>query len=87
MKVDEIFVLYKNGEKYFKSYEEAYFNSKKPFMPKGVFYVFTPTMQEYKRVCELENAVRKYFNRVADCDFYDIISKQSFKQLRLIGEI
>lgn len=86
MKVDEIFVLYKNGEKYFNSYAAAYFNSKKPCMPKTVYYVFTPTMQEFKRVGELENACRKYFNHVADCDYFDIITKQSFKQLKIIGE-
>lgn len=86
MNVDEIFVLYKNSGKYFKSYEEAYFNSRKPCMNKQVYYVFTPTMLEYKRVGELENASRKYFNKVADCDFYDIVHRQSFKQLRLIGE-
>lgn len=87
MKVDNIFVLYENSEKYFKSYEEAYFNSKKPFMNKTVYYVFTPTMQKYKRVCELEKACRDYFNRVADCDYLDLFTGQSFKQIKLFKEV
>lgn len=86
MHLDSIFVLYENSGKYFKSYEEAYFNSKKPCMQKQVFYVFTPTMQKFKRVCEIENASIKYFNRVADCDFFNIFTKEGSKQLKLIGE-
>lgn len=87
MNVDDIFLLYENSEKYFKSYDEAYYNSKKPFQQKAVYYVFTPTMQKFKRVCELENCARKYFNKVADCDFYNIFTKQGSKQLKLIGEV
>lgn len=87
MKLDEIYILYKNTGKYFKSYTEAYFNSKKPMQEKQVYYVFTPTMQEYKRVGELERGARNYFNRVLDCDFYDIVNRQAFKQLNLIGEL
>lgn len=87
MKVDEIFVLYENSDKYFRTYEQAYFNSKKPFQCKTVYYVFTPTMLKYKRVCEFEKACRDYFNRTADCDYLDIITGQSFKQLKLFKEV
>lgn len=87
MKVDEIFILYENSEKYFKSYDEAYFNSKKPFQQKSVYYVFTPTMQKYKRVCELEKCCRDYFNKVADCDYLDIITGQKITQMKLFKEI
>lgn len=87
MKLDEIYVLYENSGKYFKSYDEAYYNSKKPFMLKGVNYVFTPTMQKFKRVCELENACRSYFNRIADCDYLNVITGQSNKQIKLFMEV
>ena len=85
MKVDEIFLMYENSEKYFKSYEEAYFNSKKPFQQKQVYYVFTPTMQKFKRVCELEKAVRDYFKNTVDCDYFDIFRHVGSKQLKLEG--
>lgn len=87
MNIDEIFLLYENSGKYFKSYDEAYYNSKKPGQLKQVYYVFTPTMQRFKRVCEIENGARKYFNKVANCDFYNIFTKQGSKQLKLIGEV
>lgn len=87
MKVDNIYILFENSSKYFKSYDEAYFNSKKPFQDKRVYYVFTPTMQRFKRVCEIENACRNYFRNVADCDYFDIITGQSSKQLKFIEEI
>ena len=83
MKVDEIFVLYKNSEKYFSTYEQAYFNSRRPGMSKHIFYVFTPTMQQCKRVCELEKLCRDYFNKTADCDYLDIITGVSIKQLKI----
>ncbi|UPW41783.1 hypothetical protein [Peromfec virus RodF7_10] len=84
MKVDRIFILYENTGKYFKSYEEAYFNTRKPRMQKTVYYVFTPTMCKYKTVSELEKASKDYFNRVFNCDFYDIIHRVGSKQLSLI---
>lgn len=87
MNVDSIFVLYENSGKYFKSYEEAYFNSVKPMQQKQVHYVFTPTMQKYKRVGEIENASRQYFNRVSGCDYFNIFTRQGSKQLNLIGEL
>lgn len=87
MNIDNIFLLYENSEKYFTSYDAAYFNSKKPFQQKTVYYVFTPTMQRFKRVCELENASRKYFQKTVDCDFYNIFTKTGSKQLKLIGEV
>lgn len=87
MLVDEIFVMYENSEKYFKSYDEAYYNSKKPFQNKIVYYVFTPTMQKFKRVCELEKSCRDYFNKVADCDYLDIITGKSSKQMKLFTEV
>lgn len=87
MKVDNIFILYENSSKIFKSYSEAYFNSKQPFQDKRVFYVFTPTMQRFQRVCEIEKACRDYFINVADCDYFDIITGVYSKQLKLIEEI
>lgn len=86
MKVDKVFLLYENTGKYFKSYEEAYFNTRKPRTQKTVFYVFTPTMCKFKTVAELEAHSKDYFNRVCDCDFYDIFRRQGSKQLSLIGE-
>lgn len=86
-KIDEIFILYENSEKYFGTYEKAYFNSLKPFQKKGVKYIFTPTMQSCKNVSELENVARKYFNKAYDLDYLDIITGQGTKQLKLIGEL
>lgn len=87
MKVDKIFVLYMNSDKYFDSYEKAYFNSKKPMQQKQIYYVFTPTMQKCKRVCELEKLCRDYFKQVHDCDYLDIITGQSITQMKLFEEI
>lgn len=87
MKIDNIFLLYENSGKHFNSYEQAYFNSKKIGSDKQVYYVFTPTMQKFKRVCEIENACKKYFNNVADCDYLNIITGDSVKQLKLIKEV
>lgn len=86
MNIDNIFLLFENTGKYFPTYEQAYFNSKKPMMDKTVKYVFTPTMCSFKRVGEIERHAREYFNRVADCDFYDIFRKEGSKQLKIIGE-
>lgn len=86
MKVDEIYVLYKNSDKFFKTYSQAYFNSKQPFAKKQIFYVFTPTMQECLKVSELESIAKNYFLQTADCDFFDIVNKFSSKQLKL-GEL
>lgn len=87
MNVDEIFVLYENSEKYFKSYIDAFHNSQKPMQEKQIYYVFTPTMQKSKRVSEFERIARNYFNKTVDCDFYDIFRKKGSKQLNLIGEL
>lgn len=87
MKVDEIFILYENSDKYFKSYDDAYYNSKKPLQQKTVYYVFTPTMQRCKRVCELEKLCRDYFNKAYDCDYLDIITGQAITQMKLFKEI
>lgn len=84
MKVDDIFLLYENSGKHFPTYEQAYFNSKKPFQQKQVYYVFTPTMQKCKRVCELENVARKYFNKAYDLDYLDIITGKGSKQLKIM---
>lgn len=84
MKIDNIFLLYKNSDKFFPTYEQAYFNSKKVGSDKKVYYVFTPTMQEFTRVSEIENCCRKYFNANFDCDYLDIIHNTSFKQLSIL---
>lgn len=86
MNIDEIFLLFENSGKYFKSYDEAFNNSRKPFQEKQVFYVFTPTMQRFKRVGEIERACRNYFNKAVDCDFYNIFTGEGSKQLKFIGE-
>lgn len=83
MKIDDIFLLYENNDKYFPTYELAYFNSKRAGSSKRVNYVFTPTMAKYKRVCEIEKACRDYFNEVIDCDFYNIFNKTGYKQLQI----
>lgn len=86
MKVDEIFLLYENSGKYFKTYNDAWRNSRKPLQEKQVYYVFTPTMYRYKRVGEIERASQNYFRKTSDCDFYNIFTGESSKQLRLFGE-
>ena len=87
MKVDDIFLLYENSEKYFRTYDEAYYNSKKIGQNRQVYYVFTPTMQRFKRVCEIEKCCRDYFKNTTDCDFYDIFRGQGTSQLKLFEEI
>lgn len=86
MKVDRIFILYENTGKFFKSYEEAFFNTKNPRTEKTVYYVFTPTMCRYRTVRELEDASKRYFNRIIGCDYYDIFHRVGTKQLNLLGE-
>lgn len=86
MKIDEIFLLFENSGKYFKSYDDAFYNSKKPFQEKRVYYVFTPTMQKFKRVGEIERCARNYFRNTVDCDFYNIFTGEGSKQLSFIGE-
>lgn len=81
--IDEIFVIYENSGKCFSSYNSAYFNSKNPGCDRQVYYIFTPTMQRFKRVSELENACRQYLLNSYDCDYIDIISKIRTKQLKL----
>lgn len=85
--IDDIFVLYENSGQYFSSYDNAFYNSKNAGRSRVVYYVFTPTMQKFKKVCELENAYRKYFSKVIDCDFYNIFTKKGTKQLKLIKEV
>ena len=87
MKIDDIFLLYENSGQYFNSYDKAYFNSKKLGNQKPVYYVFTPTMQRFKRVCEIEKCCRDYFKNVTDCDYYDIFTKTGYNQLKIIEEI
>lgn len=84
--IDEIFVLYENSGEIFPTYNKAYFNSKKPFKKKQVYYIFTPTMTRYKRVGELENAYRRYFLNRIGCEYFDIKNKFGVSQLKLIGE-
>lgn len=85
--IDNICVLFFNSNKYFNSYNEAYFNSKKPGCDKTIYYVFTPTMQRYKRVCELENAYRKYFQKHFSCTYFDFKNKEMVNQLNLFKEV
>lgn len=82
MKLNEIYVLYKNGDKFFKSYEEAW---KHHYLTRSklVKYVFTPTMTEYRNVSELEHGARLYFNNAFDMDYLDIITGTGFKQQKL----
>ncbi|WGL31044.1 hypothetical protein [Dipodfec virus UOA04_Rod_680] len=83
MKLDSIYILYKNGNRYFNTYEEAYFY-RKSHNRESVYYVFTPTMQEFRHVGELYHHSKLYFNKNFGCDFYDIVNKTGFKQLQLI---
>lgn len=82
MKLHDIYVLYKNSNKYFSTYEDAW---KHHYLTgsKNVKYVFTPTMQEFKNVSELEHGARLYFNNSFDMDYLDVITKTGFKQQKL----
>lgn len=81
MKIGEIYLLYEIGGKYFKTYSEAYFNRK--YSCKPVYYVFTPTMEKFRRVCELYRSARTYFNKLNDTDYFDINTMSGFKQKEL----
>lgn len=87
MKVDNLFLLYENSGKFFNSYNDAYYNSLKPMMLKQIYYVFTPTMQKFKRVCEIEKCCRDYFKNHTDCDYFDIFRNVGTKQLNIFEEI
>lgn len=84
MKIDNIYMLYKNSNKYFNTYSEAYFNGKKTGFEKTVYYVFTPTMKEFKYVRDLYKHAKEYFNSVCDSDYLDLFSRTMYKQLKLI---
>ena len=87
MKLDDIYVMYENNGKYFNSYKNAYFNGKNSYKSTKVNYIFTPTMQSFKRVCELENAARRFFRTYYDCDYFDLIHGVLSKQMNLFGEV
>lgn len=84
--IDDILVLYENSGKYFGSYSTAFMNSRKPGCKKEVYYVFTPTMQRCRRVCELENLYRKYFAK-HNCTYYDFKNKTMIEQLNLLKDM
>lgn len=85
--IDDIFVLFENSGKYFSSYKYAYLNSLNAGSNKQVYYVFTPTMQRCKRVCELENLYRKYFRENYDCSYFDMKTKTMVNQLNIFKEV
>lgn len=84
--IDEIFVLYENSGKYFKTYNQAYFNSKKPFAKKVINYIHTPTFTPHRRVSELEQYHRNYLENHFDCTYLNLSSKILSKQLSFLGE-
>lgn len=84
--IDDVFVIYENSNKYFGSYDIAYYNSRRPGSDKTVYYVFTPTMQRCKRVGELEKLCRDYFDK-NDCTYLDVFNKVIYKQLNLLKEV
>lgn len=84
--IDDILVIYENSGKYFGSYYSAFMNGKRPGSKKEVYYVFTPTMQKCRRVCELENLYRKYFSK-HHCTYYDFKNKTEIEQLNLLKEV
>lgn len=84
--LDDIYVLYENGGKYFKSYEEAWKNHYVSHIKK-VHYCFTPTMQLCKRVCELEKVARSYFNQSFGLDYIDVMTGSGYSQLKIIEEV
>lgn len=84
--IDNIYVLFKAGDKYFNSYNEAFFYRKKYCIAKPVMYVFTPTMQECKRVGELENISKRYFKETTGYEYYCIKTGEAYNQLNLLEE-
>lgn len=86
MKVDKIFLVYENNGKIFNSYAEAY-NYSRRFTNKCIYYVFTPTMQRFKRVCEVEKACRDYFKGVTGFEYYNIFTNEGCQQLSLLKEV
>lgn len=65
--IDKKYVMYAVGDKWFDTYDKAYFYRKNYRISYPVLYVFTPTEKLYKRVSELETAFKNYF----DCDYFD----------------
>lgn len=84
--LDDIYVLYENAGKFFPTYNDAWKNTYTSHS-KTVRYCFTPTMQLCKRVSELENVARKYFNRSYGLDYMNVFTGEGHKQLKIIGEI
>lgn len=84
--IDLEFVSYDVNGKLFPSYKEAWYYAKSIGIRK-VKYYYTITGQSFNRVCEIENAHRRYCQKVTGCDYYDFKFKLGFKQLNLIGEL
>ena len=83
--LDNIYLLFENNGKYFGSYDEAWKNHYKSNVKK-VRYCFTPTMQLFNRVNELEKHARDYFNKSVGLDYINVISGEGYKQIKFIGE-
>ena len=83
--LDNIYVLYENGDKYFGTYEDAWKNHYKSHIKK-VRYCFTPTMQLCNKVSELEHIAKVYFNKSFGLDYIDVLNCCGYKQIKLIGE-
>lgn len=84
--LDNIYILFENGGKFFNSYEDAWRNHYSSRIKK-VRYIFTPTMQYCKNVSELEHISKVYFNSAFGLDYIDVLKNSGYKQLKFIGEI
>lgn len=84
--IDLDYVSFENNGKLFPTYKDAYFNGQL-HGEKRVYYYFTLTGQKFKRVCELENAFRRYCQKTTGCDYFDFKNNFGSKQLSLIGDV
>lgn len=84
--IDDILVIYENSGKYFGSYNTAYMNSRRSGADKKVYYVFTPTMQRCRRVCELQNIYNRYFKKHFSCTYFDFSNKTMVEQLNIFKD-
>lgn len=84
--IDLDYVSFENNGKLFPTYAQAYYNGRNCGNCR-VYYYFTLTGQKFKRVCELENAFRKYCQLRTGFDYFDFKNNLGVKQLNLIGEV
>lgn len=86
MKTPKEFVLYNCGDKWFGTYNLAYFYSKK--INKPVYYVHSVTMYKFRKVADFDRHHLNYVKNHFHCDYLDLIKRERIKQLDLLkGEI